>query len=776
VNNLVRFALRRPAATLGAALALTLAFAAGLPRLETAVGYRALLGDAHPSVARFDAFLERYEGGLPLALVYACEGQAPCRSVFDGPALEMARDVSAALAVAPGVRGVLSPANATLWVPGRPPLPPRPRRFVEAGEPAPDREALALRALRDREWLGTLVSADGRTGAIVVELASSAGPTAQRVWEAAERAKAPFEARGFRFAAIGGPVEFVVAGGELEAAARRLVPLMVGLVALGLVLLLRAPGASLALLATVGVGVVWTQGLLGWLGWPQNTVTQILPPIVLVIGTCNGLHLVARQAAARAERPQDDASAQLLRAAGEVGGPCAMMTATTLAGFLSFLPGGVEAFARFGVAAAFGVAASLLLSFSVLPLALLRVPPPPIPEGGAPRSLEALLARTARGVRRHWALVLVGALAIAAACGAGMARLRVDARFEDLYGEDSRVVQWVRFAGERLRPPDTLEVELILPAGADVADPATLAVLSEAVQRLTALPDAGRVRSLLDPLSAAHRLATGDDPQLERPAATRRGNRLLLELLARDPARPLARHLDPSEGRVRLSVETWKLPQDRLRAFVAGAEQALGAALPSGWSFGLTGPIVLVRDMLEAIQASQRSSFLQAWATVGLLVTLFLRSLPLGALVMVPTVLPVVATVGAMGVLGIPLDPGSAMVAAVALGISDDDAIHLLAQYRRLRREGAAAADAVEGALLHAGRAIVTTSTALALGFAALVLSPWKSVASFGLLTALAIGAALGAVLVVLPAVLYGAARLSGAAAAGGSSAPRSSS
>jgi predicted RND superfamily exporter protein len=129
-------------------------------------------------------------------------------------------------------------------------------------------------------------------------------------------------------------------------------------------------------------------------------------------------------------------------------------------------------------------------------------------------------------------------------------------------------------------------------------------------------------------------------------------------------------------------------------------------------------------------------------------------------------VLPVVVTVGAMGVLGIPLDPGTAMVAAIALGISDDDAIHLLAQYRRLLGEGLAPAAAVDGAVLHAGRAIVTTSLTLALGFSALALSPWKSVASFGVLSALAIAAALVAVLVVLPALLYGAARLSAASEA----------
>lgn len=63
---------------------------------------------------------------------------------------------------------------------------------------------------------------------------------------------------------------------------------------------------------------------------------------------------------------------------------------------------------------------------------------------------------------------------------------------------------------------------------------------------------------------------------------------------------------------------------------------------------------------------------------------------------------------------------------------------------------------------------------ALALGFSTRAPSPWRSVASFGLLSALSILAALAAALIVLPALLYGAARL--APASESSRAPRSSS
>jgi predicted RND superfamily exporter protein len=50
------------------------------------------------------------------------------------------------------------------------------------------------------------------------------------------------------------------------------------------------------------------------------------------------------------------------------------------------------------------------------------------------------------------------------------------------------------------------------------------------------------------------------------------------------------------------------------------------------------------------------------------------------------------------------------------------------------------------------GRALVTNSVALAVGFAALAFSSWQTIANFGLIAALAICAALLASLFVLPA------------------------
>jgi uncharacterized protein len=62
-------------------------------------------------------------------------------------------------------------------------------------------------------------------------------------------------------------------------------------------------------------------------------------------------------------------------------------------------------------------------------------------------------------------------------------------------------------------------------------------------------------------------------------------------------------------------------------------------------------------------------------------------------------------------------------------------------------------------AIARTGRAVVTTSVALAAGFLTLLLSSWHSIASFGLVAAVAIVVALIATLVVLPPLLVSVAR-----------------
>jgi predicted RND superfamily exporter protein len=143
-----------------------------------------------------------------------------------------------------------------------------------------------------------------------------------------------------------------------------------------------------------------------------------------------------------------------------------------------------------------------------------------------------------------------------------------------------------------------------------------------------------------------------------------------------------------------------------------------------------------------------------ATVIVFALIAVYLRSVPLAFLAILPNAVALVLLFGVMGHVGAPLDYGAMVVAPIAVGIATDDTIHFLTSYSRKRGAGLERLPALRTAISSVGAAVITTSTALALGFLSMMASPFASIANLGLLSALAIVAATLADLLVLPALI----------------------
>ena len=76
-----------------------------------------------------------------------------------------------------------------------------------------------------------------------------------------------------------------------------------------------------------------------------------------------------------------------------------------------------------------------------------------------------------------------------------------------------------------------------------------------------------------------------------------------------------------------------------------------------------------------------------------------MRSFTSGIILAVPSVFPPIVIFGLMGWLGIVVDIGTVMTPSVALGVSVDDIVHFMLQYRRAVAAGADAARGREGRL-----------------------------------------------------------------------------
>jgi len=173
-----------------------------------------------------------------------------------------------------------------------------------------------------------------------------------------------------------------------------------------------------------------------------------------------------------------------------------------------------------------------------------------------------------------------------------------------------------------------------------------------------------------------------------------------------------------------------------------------------GLQVEMTGFARLMGKMEDYLIASQIKSFALAFGVITLMMVGLLHSWRLGLFAMIPNLIPVVIGLGAMPLLGITLNPGTIMIGAIALGLVVDDTVHFLVALRRQLSETKNLDAAITRTVQEAGRPIVLTSLILMGGFAILTCGSFNPNIQFGAISALVIGLALLADLLLLPAAL----------------------
>jgi predicted RND superfamily exporter protein len=753
MERLTRFSLAQPRKVLGALFALTLFFAAGLPRVRAEYGYQVLIGADHPAILATERMIDTFGGGQPMRIAWDCGPSEPCAHALDSASVELSRTLTNELASMKGVHGVYSPSNTGIMIGDE--LGFSVRRLVEYDEVVEDLEELAVLAFADPDWTRMLVSDDGTMAMITVQAVDTDIATSEFILDAMEPLLEAQRAAGFHFSLAGDAVASVIQGRALDRSISQLIPALVVVIGLILALLARSWRVAAVALLTMGIALLWTFGLLGWLGWPEDGILEVLAPLVLVVGVCDSVHLLRRvsehQTAGR------DVRDALVVAAGEVGGSCVITTATTGAALLSFAASNLDTFVRFGCIATVGVVVCLALSFTLLPI-LVTWLPPPIAEVGEGRAWETRLAGVIRFVERNARPIVALALAVLVAGASGARYLRVDTDWAESIGVEEVTNKWLRRIEGAFGGFETLEIVLELPAGRTIEDPQALHTIAAIGSRVSTIEDFAKPASLAGPIERLNRLLHASDPAYERVGSTAAENAELIEMIAFDHPDLLSSWLSLDRRTTRISIVSSSTSMQDQERFVSEAVRIAEALAPEDWTVTANGEVMLEAAWVRDVMSTQVRSFPIALGIVFVLVSVFLRSLRLGLIALVPTLLPVAATLGSMGWLGMNLDVGRAMVAAIVIGIGVDDAIHLLCRYRALRERGDTVETAMRDALLATGPAIVTTSAALAVGFLTLRWAAWATISSFGLLVSLAIVGALVATLVVLPAIVFASA------------------
>jgi predicted RND superfamily exporter protein len=199
-------------------------------------------------------------------------------------------------------------------------------------------------------------------------------------------------------------------------------------------------------------------------------------------------------------------------------------------------------------------------------------------------------------------------------------------------------------------------------------------------------------------------------------------------------------------------------PAERKRALIETVTRVAREAFPGNKAneprAEVTGFFVLLTRLIESMIRDQWVTFGIATGAIFLMLLVGFRRLSWALVGLIPNALPVFALMGALGWLGLKINMGTAMIAAVSMGMSVDSSIHYFAAFGRLRRSGQAVHEALDAVQRSVGRAMVVSTLALIVGFSVLCTSEFVPTIYFGALVSLAMLGGMAGNLVVLPLLL----------------------
>jgi predicted RND superfamily exporter protein len=513
-----------------------------------------------------------------------------------------------------------------------------------------------------------------------------------------------------------------------------------------LLLIFRGIRWAFASVMVVVASVVCTRAFLVLTGLQLSMVSSVLNSLLTVISIATAMHVIVHYRELRHTLAAVPAAEQAL---ADMARPVFWTAVTTAVGFGALLISDIVPVRSFSTMMASGVLTALVCLALVLPATLasgksIRRP------GDAPAEpvLSRFLTRLANVVAGHpWLAggICFGLVAITAP---GLWRLRIDSDFSHNFRDSSEIVRAVAFVESHLGPAGTWEVTF------DAPEPLTAAFLDDA-ERLTE-----KLRELNTPETELSVLSLNDaidipprlgDARRRLDRLSRRQQDLVDSLYSQDSQRMRivlrSREQQPSEQKLQQIAAVRDLVADHFAAEQRTAEQYRPEQVTA------SGLFVLMARVVDSLLRDQLNSFLVATLGILICMTIAFRSLRTGLISLLPNIFPVVVVLGALGMLDIPINMGTAMLASVSMGLTVDSTIHYITAFERARQTQSVAA-ALQTAHAGAGRAVVFAHLALVAGFMVLTVSSFVPLIYFGALMSLSMISGIVGDLVLLPLFL----------------------
>ena len=531
---------------------------------------------------------------------------------------------------------------------------------------------------------------------------------------------------------------------------------------------IRTKRGTILPLSVMLLSLAWTMGAIGWMRLSLTTMSILLPPLMLTIGSSYTLHYLSAYYAD--SQLYTDPEKLVLGTTKHIFQTIILASLTTAIGFASFVTATIEPIRVFGALAVMGVAITVIFTFIFLPKVLRFMP---IPHDARVEKVKndifsKMLNKFANVVYpARYIFVIMYVIAVVLFV-IFIPQLKVQTNAADFFKDSDDLRKGLIFLQENfdgtnsynitIRSLDNKKDFFKTREGLEIAKK-----FQDYIDNNVEIGGYTMIGWNISPVKLVEDLnhvMTGEYGLPKDDAVIRRFL-TYLKASGEDGIKGMinknfsaitftvrTKTNNPKEKNLMTEQELSQLYKKMTKDLDAIAKET-GLVTAEAW-----GEILVMSNISHYMIKDQIMNICSTLVLVFLTTLLVFRSIYFSIMSLIPLSFGVMLNFAIMSIFRIPLDVSTVMISAVAIGVGIDDSIHFMLNYRHRLRDGIPVKDAVIQTLHKTSRPITFTSIALILGFAVFFMSSFKPIIYFGVLIAISMVTCTVATLFILPSML----------------------
>jgi uncharacterized protein len=557
-------------------------------------------------------------------------------------------------------------------------------------------------------------------------------------------------------------------GLKIEAEMKMFLMLSLLLTAVILMLFFRSFSAVLASMVVVAVGVIWSVGTMTLLGYQITLLTALIPPLIVVIGIPNCVYFLNKYHSEYSKHGNKIKS--LLRMVDRMGIVTLFTNLTAAIGFGVFFFTKSKILKEFGLVAGINIMSLFVISLVFLPALFSYLP---APKSKHTNYLDSKWLNKLLGLINHWVFVqrkwiyiISGLLTIVSLIG--VSKLKTVGYVVDDLPKKDKIFTDLKFFEKHFHGVMPLEIVIDTKRKNGAVSLPVMQKIDELGIALADYKELGHPLSFVDGVKFA-RQAYYDGDSSSYGVPNMMDGAFIQPYLRAKPNKETKAHaggdmfhkllstfMDADKQKARISINMEDVGSVRLPILLDSISPKTYALFDtSKYNVTFTGSSIIFLEGSKFIINSLRDSLALAFIMIfGCMIVLF-YSWRILLISFVVNIIPLLATAGIMGWMGIPIKPSTVLVFSVALGITIDVTIRFLVSYKHeLGRYKDDIPNTVRHTINDTGLSIIYTSLILIAGFGVFALSNFDGTKSLGFLTSLTLLLAMITNLTLQPAML----------------------